>query len=713
VFVDGNYRGCASRACFVSAALACAALAGLSAQQRPPTFTSGVEVVLIDVSVVDKTGRPVDDLAAGDFTVTVDGKPRTVASAQFLRYESRTAIVAAARPAEAPVPAAARPSPPPPRLVIVAIDEDSLETGEGLVVKQAAEKFLDQLAPNDRVGVVTIPRLRSEVTLSTRRSDVKKILDAVITGVNRDLYEFNIGLAEAFDVERGYSDVLQRVVARECARNSSHDCSEQVRMQIRQMQLAARNRAQRSFDALAGLADGLAGVQGPKTVLLISGGMPTPDQNSAQAFDRVEAAFSAAQATLYTLFLERTSYGQVRDRPSPTAFEDANLEREGIENVTSATGGTLMLAIGTLDQYFDRVVTELSGSYLLGIEVAAADRDGRTHQVDLKVTRRDVEVRTRRRYVIEEPRATRGSAAVSRDAGRKGMTAEPAPVTVEAMTPEEEAVVARAGAYATAYEAELSGLVAEERYVQRTFKNQKLTVTSVRPSGGGRSSSTIQEETEWVPEEVRQLKSDFLLVKAPGGNRWLPFRDVVEVDGRKVREREERLQQLFVSAPATAAGRAAEITAESARYNIGFVERNVNLPTLALRFLDPAFRSRLMFRRQGQATVSGARTVEFAFSEHGSPTVVRDGDKDMPATGSFWIDPADGRVVRTIVRLKPEGVSIELTVTYQRDAKAGTTWVPASMREVYQSAARRLECEATYSKIRRFQVTTEEIQKRN
>ena len=146
----------------------------------------------------------------------------------------------------------------------MAIDEDSLETGEGLAVKQAAEKFLDQLGPDDRVGVVTLPRLQSQVTLSTRRSDVKKVLDAVITGINRDLYEFNIGLAEAFDVERGYGDVLQRVIARECGRSPVHDCSELVKIQVRQMQLAARNRAQRSFDALAGLADGLSGVPGPE-----------------------------------------------------------------------------------------------------------------------------------------------------------------------------------------------------------------------------------------------------------------------------------------------------------------------------------------------------------------------------------------------------------------------------------------------------------------
>ncbi len=34
------------------------------------------------------------------------------------------------------------------------------------------------------------------------------MLDTVVTGLNVDLYEFNIGLAEAFDAERGFSDVI-------------------------------------------------------------------------------------------------------------------------------------------------------------------------------------------------------------------------------------------------------------------------------------------------------------------------------------------------------------------------------------------------------------------------------------------------------------------------------------------------------------------------
>jgi VWFA-related protein len=693
--------------------LATAVAVGLAAQQPPPTFKSGVEVVRIDVSVVDKTGRPVGGLGPADFTVTVDGKPRTIVSAQFLNYEARTAVVPGGRavPAPAPAPSLAPQSPPPPRIVLIAIDEDSIDPVVGLAAKQAATKFLERLAPDDRVGVVTIPRLRAEVTLSTRRSDALKSLDAVVTGVNVERYAHSVGLAEAFDIERGYADVAQRVIERECTGEAA-SCPQDVMTQVRQMALQAHLRGQRSLDALAQLAEGLAAVEGPKTVLLVSGGMPMPDPHSLAAFDRIEATFAAAQVSLYTLYMERSSFGQVRNSPSPTSFEDDLLERGGIENATSVAGGTLMLGIGTLDQYFDRVITELSGSYLLGVEVEPADRDGRTHQVDVKVDRRGVEVRARKRYLIDEPRPARPEPAAAKGArGKAATNTTPAPVTVEMMTPEVEEAVGRAGAYAAAYETALSGLVAEEKYVQRSLRYEKVAILNVVPGRNGQSGATTQNDGEWVPDGQRTLKSDFLLVKTQDGDRWMPFRDVFEADGKAVRGREERLQQLFLKAPATAAARAAQINAESARYNIGFVERNVNLPTLALRLLDPARRSQLAVRKAGEATVTGVRTWELAFAERGSPTIVRDGTRDMPAAGSFWIDPATGRIVRTRMRLAIGAVTIEVTVTYRADAKAGGTWVPAEMREVYLGATRRLECVATYSNIRRFQVTTGEVQK--
>src|SRR3989304_6190290 len=78
--------------------------------QAPPqdqtpktTFKSSVDLVPVDVNVVDKDGRPLADLAAADFSLTVDGKPRRIASSEFI----------AVTRVEQPAPPAGHPSPNP------------------------------------------------------------------------------------------------------------------------------------------------------------------------------------------------------------------------------------------------------------------------------------------------------------------------------------------------------------------------------------------------------------------------------------------------------------------------------------------------------------------------------------------------------------------------------------------------------------------------
>jgi hypothetical protein len=244
--------------------------------------------------------------------------------------------------------------------------------------------------------------------------------------------------------------------------------------------------------------------------------------------------------------------------------------------------------------------------------------------------------------------------------------------------PAVEALVAKAVAYVDAYERELSGIVAEEEYVQRWFPLR-------------------------AAPELRRLRSDFLMVKLRPSDPWVPFRDVYEVNGVAVRDRDDRLQKLFLDAPATAEADARRIKDESARYNIGRIERNINVPTLALEFLRGDGWRRFRFRAAGEDDVDGTATVRLEFTEERRPTIIRTSrGRDVPAFGSFWIDPRDGAIRRTFLRVTPEFVATEITVTY-----CPCEWgalVPCRMTEYYRIQADELRATATYSNFRRFQV---------
>src|SRR5215470_10221904 len=141
-------------------------------------------------------------------------------------------------------------------------------------------------------------------------------------------------------------------------------------------------------------------------------------------------------------------------------------------------------------------------------------------------------------------------------------------------------LLSRAATYVERYAAHLSGLVMEEAYVQDV---EQINRFGYRMNTRGGVSH-------------RQLRSDLLLVRPEGAEAWMQFRDVFEVDGRGLRDRNDRLAKLFLQPSKSTAEQAEKIVRESARYNIGDIERTINLPMLALTVLDRGLQPNFQFR---------------------------------------------------------------------------------------------------------------------
>ncbi len=177
-------------------ALVAASLAGtlltpaLSAQQQP-TFRSGVDLMSADVVVVDKTGAPVPSLTAEDFSVTLGKKPRRVVAAEFVgsARPQRAAALRAAPAASSNRRAIA------PRTLIFLIDTDQIPSGGGRVAMKGIGEYLDQLATDDKVGIMTMTE--SRVAPTVNRAPVRDAVDRLVgtSGRLRDK-EMTFGEAE-------------------------------------------------------------------------------------------------------------------------------------------------------------------------------------------------------------------------------------------------------------------------------------------------------------------------------------------------------------------------------------------------------------------------------------------------------------------------------------------------------------------------------------
>lgn len=257
----------------------------------------------------------------------------------------------------------------------------------------------------------------------------------------------------------------------------------------------------------------------------------------------------------------------------------------------------------------------------------------------------------------------------------------------QAGPPSADAIVAKASAYVAQYEAALGGLVAEETYTQQR---------------SSRSRSASQRQT-------RRLTSDFMLVKFTQDEPWIPFRDVISVDGNPVGDRAARLEQLFLKPGAEARKDASRIANEGARYNLGSMYRNINVPVLGLEYLRAANAARCRFGSPRRETVDRQAAWKIDYRELAGPTVIRDGRTggNVPAHGTVWIRESDGAVMRTILRTANRVSEVEIDVKYCQ-APAIDVLVPCRMSEHYDVPAEQITGTATYTNIRQFKVTTTE-----
>ena len=207
----------------------------------------------------------------------------------------------------------------------------------------------------------------------------------------------------------------------------------------------------------------------------------------------------------------------------------------------------------------------------------------------------------------------------------------------------------------------------------------------------------------------RELKSDFLIVR-DSDDRWQPFRDVFEVDHIPIRDREERLAKLFLNAKPDASvdAQARAIADESARYNLGAVQRTINNPIFALIFLQPDVRERFKFAEGKPDRKAGPDVRVVDYVEDSRPTVIMGlPGQDMPAFGRFWIENATGRIVKAEVRVEVREVKANLTTTFRNDERVGLD-VPSEFREEYDMRDSRVSGVASYSRFRKFQVKSSE-----
>lgn len=255
-------------------------------------------------------------------------------------------------------------------------------------------------------------------------------------------------------------------------------------------------------------------------------------------------------------------------------------------------------------------------------------------------------------------------------------------VAAQARAGPDPAQVARVRAYAARYLATMTSVVAHEHLVQN--------ISAPR-----------------TPPRSVALRSDVLMLRLPGTNAPVWFRDVYDVDGRPVRDREQRLLRLLESKAPGSVDAMRTIAAESARFNLGRVPRTTNVPDLIFSYLvaPPA---QVVLSSPRDTTLAGQRLVVLRFNEVGTPTVVHTtSGRDTSGRGRIWVKPDTGDVVRSEVVLGDVSSSTTTTVDFVPHPKIPVR-IPGRMEETYRAPSEFGVAKASYTDVRTFAVTTSE-----
>jgi VWFA-related protein len=308
----------------------------------------------------------------------------------------------------------------------MATDAESLAIGTAKRMMDAARAFLDRLQPNDLVGLYTYPT-GPVLNPTTNHDSIAQGLTNTI-GLRPMLpNRYNLAPSEIIDIMADVAaspanlptesnmfnvtettEAIGRVQQRECPDDVT--CPLKIRQEAAELALHYEGLATQSMSSLRRLISALGRVPGRKTPLLLSGGFVVgdrpggrPDVGELASVMGLEAA--RANTALYVLhvdtsFLEMYSADTGR-ADSFTSSRDTMVRRSWLDEFSSSSGGALFRVTSGAGEYaFDRVLRETSAYYLLGVEPAESDRDGRTHTLKVKVRRDDTTVRNRTVVVI-------------------------------------------------------------------------------------------------------------------------------------------------------------------------------------------------------------------------------------------------------------------------------------------------------------------------
>jgi VWFA-related protein len=402
-----------------AAAVSFALAAGLAAQgpgQPPiqPTFRSAVDLVTTDAIVRDKNGVFIPELTKNDFEVWEDGVRQDIVS--FVLVHGGRAFNLQAPP---PPPAQEGIILPPPRpaadtagrIFIIFIDDLHLQFQNTSRVRDLFKRVAkDLIHEGDMFGVVSTGPSSIAQDLTYDRSRLDQILKKVTgnglkpvdiiqgpqgaEGPSEIRYRAHVAFSTAYDLIRNLEQVTNRRKALIYI-SDGYDFNPFVDARLGTNPFFDGGRPRSARDNDQAYTERLKSQQA------------FADTDLVRELSELTRAANRANATLYTIDPRGlvAGGGDIEDSIDPNEYQNyLRKSQDSLRVLAEETGGFALVNSNDFDRALKRIDAETSDYYVLGYYSSNPDPTQRQRRIEIKVTRPDTEVWSRKAYTIKEPR---------------------------------------------------------------------------------------------------------------------------------------------------------------------------------------------------------------------------------------------------------------------------------------------------------------------
>jgi VWFA-related protein len=383
------------------------------------TIRSTVELVLVDVRVTDKVGKPIMGLNPEQFSVTEENHPQKIASFEYNNIEGveRASVTT---PPSIVVPMGTIPPPKPEyvhtavrdhRLIVLFFDLTSLHPEDLLRSQAAAEKYIaGQISPADLVAIAVFGnQVRIPVHFTNNREVLMRAIEGLRAGKDSQLAD----MADA--------------AAQPGEETTSEDTGAAFTADETEFNIFNTDRKLASLESLSSL---LRDIPGRKSVVQFTSGITqTGEENRAQLQATTDAA-NRANVSFYTVdargLFSMPAGGEAREgsssgsamfissgketishKASRAMFSGAEImqesasrhnSRETLSTLATDTGGRSFFDLGDFKDVFAQVQADSPGYYLVGYYSTDNRKNGAWRRIKVSVNAPGARVRYREGY---------------------------------------------------------------------------------------------------------------------------------------------------------------------------------------------------------------------------------------------------------------------------------------------------------------------------